>query len=84
MFGGGSAMTIDVRELPQKIEEAFAQSQAGVEVVIVDGGVPKAKLVPVAEETPPNRRVAGAHQGMIEMAPNFDEPMDDEFWGGRL
>ena len=77
-------MTIDVRELPQKIEEAFAQSQAGVEIVITDGGVPKARLVAVEQAEAPKRRVAGAHEGMIEMAPNFDEPMDDEFWGGRL
>jgi len=32
-------MTVDVRELTQKIEEAFAQAQAGVEVVIVVVGV---------------------------------------------
>lgn len=78
-------MTIDVRELPQRIEEAFAQSQAGVEVLIVDGDVTKSKIVPVPEAVvaadPAKPRVAGLHPGAFEMAPDFDEYLGDEFWG---
>jgi antitoxin (DNA-binding transcriptional repressor) of toxin-antitoxin stability system len=73
-------MTIDIRELPQRIDEAIAQSQAGIEVVIVDGDVLKAKLVPV-DQIAPRERVLGLHPGAIEMAPDFDEYLGDEFWG---
>ena len=78
-------MTIDIRELPHRIDEAIAQSQAGVEVVIVDGGVPQAKIVPV-EQSPPSQeavkpRIAGLHPGAFVIADDFDEYLGDEFWG---
>jgi antitoxin (DNA-binding transcriptional repressor) of toxin-antitoxin stability system len=81
-------MTIDVRELAQKIDEGFAQSLAGEEVVIVDGDTPKVKLVPVAnpalmDEPVRKKRVAGIHQGLIETTPDFDAPLGDAFWEGR-
>jgi prevent-host-death family protein len=73
-------MTIEIRELSQRIDEALAQSQAGVEVIIVDGGVPKAKLVPV-EEPKPRERIPGLHPGAFEVSEDFDDYLGDEFWG---
>jgi len=80
MTNEGSAMTIEIRELSQRIDEALAQSQAGVEVLLVDGGVPKAKLVPI-DEAKPRARILGLHPGAFEMSEDFDEYLGDEFWG---
>jgi antitoxin (DNA-binding transcriptional repressor) of toxin-antitoxin stability system len=77
MEQGGRIMTIDIRELQQRIDEAIAQSQAGVEVVIVDGDVPKAKIVAVDEPPPSHEalkpRIAGLHPGAFVIADDFDE-----------
>ena len=35
------------------------------------------------EETPARVRVAGLHRGAWEVAPDFDEPLPDEFWLGK-
>jgi antitoxin (DNA-binding transcriptional repressor) of toxin-antitoxin stability system len=78
-------MTIDIRELSQKIDEGFAQSLAGEEVVIMDGDTPKVKLVPVSEissesNSPIKPRIAGLNRGAYQIADDFDEPLGDEFW----
>jgi hypothetical protein len=31
----------------------------------------------------PPTRIAGLHPGAIEMAPDFDDPLPDEFWLGK-
>ena len=33
------------------------------------------------QRTPTRERVLGLHPGAIEMAPDFDEYLGDEFWG---
>jgi antitoxin (DNA-binding transcriptional repressor) of toxin-antitoxin stability system len=53
----------------------------GDEVVIAEEGKVLARLMP-AESFPP--RVAGLHQGMGWISEDFDEPLPDEFWAGRV
>jgi len=74
------ATTIDVRELPDRFRELVAEVGAGGEVIVTDGGEPRALLVPLK---PPGPRVAGLHAGAIHISPDFDEPLPDEFWTGR-
>jgi antitoxin (DNA-binding transcriptional repressor) of toxin-antitoxin stability system len=73
--------SIDIRELPGRIDEALALAGAGEEVVLFDGGTPRARLVPIA---PGGERIAGLHAGAIQRAPDFDAPLPDDFWAGRL
>ncbi len=73
-------MTIDIRELPGRIEEVLAIAASGDEVLVTDGGTPRARLVPC--ESPGPRR-PGLHVGAIQTSPDFDAPLPDDFWIGE-
>ena len=72
--------TIDIRELPARLEEALAVTAAGGEVILTDGAAPRARIVPCTGASP---RVAGLHAGAIQAAPDFDAPLPDDFWIGQ-
>jgi antitoxin (DNA-binding transcriptional repressor) of toxin-antitoxin stability system len=72
--------TIDIRELPARLEEALVLAASGREVILTDGATPRARLVPLVR---PGARVAGLHPGAIEAAPDFDAPLPDDFWTGQ-
>jgi antitoxin (DNA-binding transcriptional repressor) of toxin-antitoxin stability system len=71
---------IDIRELPARLEEALALASAGVEVILLDGSTPRARLVPLAQ-TP--QRAAGLHPGALQAASDFDAPLPDDFLAAR-
>ncbi|MHB1556183.1 MAG: type II toxin-antitoxin system Phd/YefM family antitoxin [Isosphaeraceae bacterium] len=71
--------TIDIRELSARLEEALALAASGGEVILTDGAVPRARIVPCEGAGP---RVAGLHSGAIQAAPDFDAPLPDDFWIG--
>lgn len=74
--------TIDIRELPARLDEVLARASAGDEVLLTDDNVPRARLVPVPPE--PKERTPGLHPGnIIYMAPDFDAELPDEFWLGE-
>jgi antitoxin (DNA-binding transcriptional repressor) of toxin-antitoxin stability system len=73
------ATAIDIRELPARLEEALALASAGGEVILLDGSIPRARLVPFGPAPP---RVAGLHPGALQAAPDFDAPLPDDFWAG--
>jgi antitoxin (DNA-binding transcriptional repressor) of toxin-antitoxin stability system len=75
------ATAIDIRELPERLDEALALASAGDEVILVDGSIPRARLVPLHSAV---SRVAGLHPGAMQPAPDFDASLRDEFWTGQL
>jgi antitoxin (DNA-binding transcriptional repressor) of toxin-antitoxin stability system len=72
--------TIDIRELPARLEEALALAASGGEVILTDGAARRARIVPCGEAIP---RVAGLHAGAIQAAADFDAPLPDDFWTGH-
>jgi antitoxin (DNA-binding transcriptional repressor) of toxin-antitoxin stability system len=72
--------TIDLRELPARLEEALALASSGHEVILMDGLTPRARLVPYTE---PGQRMPGLHAGAFQVAPDFDAPLPDDFWAGQ-
>jgi antitoxin (DNA-binding transcriptional repressor) of toxin-antitoxin stability system len=72
--------TIDIRDLPARLDEALALAAAGQEVVLLDGATPRARLIPFASS---GERIAGLHAGAIQPAADFDAPLPDDFWAGR-
>jgi len=75
--------TIDIRELPARLNEVLDRAAAGDEVLLTDGNVPRARLVPIPAEAP-KERVLNLHPGnIIYMAPDFDAELPDEFWFGE-
>jgi antitoxin (DNA-binding transcriptional repressor) of toxin-antitoxin stability system len=71
---------IDIRDAQHQLAELLQEAAAGVDIVIVDGQQPRARLVPV--EPTNSRRIAGLHPGSMTTTPDFDAPLPDEFWTG--
>jgi antitoxin (DNA-binding transcriptional repressor) of toxin-antitoxin stability system len=72
--------TIDLSELPARLNEALAIVASGREVLLTDGAKPRARLVPCGGTGP---RVPGLHAGAIQVGPDFDAPLPDDFWVGQ-
>jgi len=68
--------TIDVNQAKKNLPELIKQTISGDEIVITQGGKPIVKLVALAE---PNRkkRQFGSARGLIKMADDFDEILED-------
>ena len=71
--------SVDVKDLPARFAELVTQAAAGTEVIVMEGNVPRAKLVALADRKP---FILGLHPGAFEPAPDFDEPLPEEFWLG--
>lgn len=72
--------TIDIHDLPARFDEALRLAASGQEVLLLDAGTPRARLIPIAAAGP---RVPGLHAGAMQPTPDFDVPMPDDFWVGR-
>jgi len=67
--------TIDIRELPTRLDEAVTLASNGDEVILVEGSTPRARLVPLRVATP---RRAGLHLGAMQATADFDDPLSEE------
>jgi antitoxin (DNA-binding transcriptional repressor) of toxin-antitoxin stability system len=74
------SIAFDIRELPARLEESLTILTSGGEVILTEGGVPRARLVPYGGARP---RIPGLHAGAIQAAPDFDAPLPDDFWAGQ-
>ena len=74
---------IDIKALPEQFAEVLALAATGTEVIVTENDVPRAKLVPLRGPSgiiP----ILGLHPGSMIMAPDFDEPLTEEEWGGDM
>jgi antitoxin (DNA-binding transcriptional repressor) of toxin-antitoxin stability system len=69
--------TVDVQKARKDLRDLVALVVSGTEVVFTEGNTPIARLV--ATRT----RVAGLHAGVAWTSPDFDAPLQDEFWTGE-
>lgn len=67
---------VDIADAENQWSQLIREVEGGREVVIARDGKPVAKLVPHATGRP--RRRPGYLKGRMEIAPNFDAPLDDE------
>lgn len=74
--------TIDVRDLPRRLNEALQAVQAGDEVIITRENVPCARITSPTSEQPGSRK-PNLHPGAIEILEGADDPLPDEFWLGQ-
>ena len=70
--------TVDVQEAQANLKELLSLVQRGTEVILTEGNIPLARLVPVA--LPPGQRKAGLHTGAIWTSDDFDEPLPESLW----
>ena len=73
-----STTTVEIQEAAGRLRELLALIQQGTEVIIVEQGIPRARLTAVA----PQPRVPGLHPGAITTTADFDAPLPDDFWLG--
>jgi antitoxin (DNA-binding transcriptional repressor) of toxin-antitoxin stability system len=66
---------IDVKEAQARLSELIEQAARGEEVVILRGDGASFKIVPCLEAKPRPR--FGSAKGFIEVADDFDEPLED-------
>lgn len=66
--------TIDLEEAQERLPELLREAARGADVVLTEGGEPVARLVPIARA--PGRRQFGSARGLIEIADDFDAPLE--------
>ena len=71
--------TVNIHEAQTHLVELLALVAAGTEIILTEGSIPLARIVPMPGATP---RVAGLHLGAIWTSEDFDDPLPDEFWTG--
>jgi len=77
---------VGIHEAKTQLSKLLREVEAGTEVVILSGGKPVARLVPVSAVTRPRARaprILGADRGVLVVADDFDarlpESTLDEF-----
>ena len=65
-----SIKTIDAQKEQLGLGELLSLLTAGSEIVITEGNIPVARLIPVSSQDSP--RVAGLHSGAIWTSDDFD------------
>lgn len=61
--------TVDIHDTQTPLKDLVSLVVHGTEVILVEGGTPVARLIPVAQ------RIAGLHSGSICTSDDFDEPL---------
>jgi antitoxin (DNA-binding transcriptional repressor) of toxin-antitoxin stability system len=74
-----STTTVEEQELQARFGEVLSLAAAGGEVIVTEGQVPLARLVPL---TPGRARIPGLHPGAIQTREDFDAPLPEDFWTG--
>lgn len=72
---------LDIQKDPISIIDLLTLVQNNTEIVLTDGDMPLAKVIPIEpideEKVIPK---AGLNLGAMVMSDDFDEPLPDEFW----
>jgi antitoxin (DNA-binding transcriptional repressor) of toxin-antitoxin stability system len=74
-----STTTVEVQELHARFGEVLSLAAAGTEVIVTEGHVPRARLVPLTSR---HARTPGLHPGAIQTSDDFDAPLPEDFWTG--
>ncbi len=74
--------TFDIHEAETHLQEIISLVERGTEVILTEGNVPRARLLPL-EEAAPTARIPGLHTGGIWTSEDFDAALSAEFWVGN-
>ena len=78
-------MTIELKDLSNRLSELRSRLNLGEEIVLTDAGEAVGKVIPQHPVEPPTapQRLGFARGSFLWMAPDFDNPLPDEFWLGE-
>jgi antitoxin (DNA-binding transcriptional repressor) of toxin-antitoxin stability system len=71
--------SVTAAEAETQLKALLEFVQKGHDVLISDGSMVIARLVPASQK----RRIAGLTRGAARTAPDFDEPLADSYWEGK-
>lgn len=72
------AHAIDVEKVQETLSELVEQATEDGEVILTRDGEPVAKIVPIfPEQARLTPRKAGSAKGLIKIADDFDEPLEE-------
>jgi prevent-host-death family protein len=74
--------TYNVHEAKTHLSELLERAQAGEEIVIAKANKPMARLVPIRAPRKKARVFGLGKRSILWVAPDFDDPLPDEFWYG--
>ena len=74
--------SVDIKKDNMPLKKLLEFISSGMEVVLTEGKVPVARLIPIAHGM--GTRVPGLHLGNIWMSSDFDAPLSDAFWLGEI
>jgi prevent-host-death family protein len=66
---------IDLGEAQSRLPQLVQEAARGADIVLTEGGEPVARIIPIARAR--GRRQFGSARGLIEIADDFDAPLDD-------
>ncbi len=70
--------TVEIQEAQTRLKELLELAREGTEIILVEGSIPLARLVPVES----GQRIPDLHPGGW-MSDDFTDPLPDEFWTGE-
>ncbi len=69
-------ITVNMPETAEQLAALLKHIQTGEEVLISQGGVAIARLVPIPTSRQP--RIPGQDKGKVAIAPDFNDPLPDD------
>ncbi len=70
--------TVDVFTSRLSLKEILSLVREGAEVIFTEENTPMARITPLSKPLKP--RIAGLHNGAIQISDDFDDPLPEEFW----
>lgn len=71
---------LDIQKNSITIIDLLTLMQDNTEIVLTDGDIPLAKVIPIEHIDEKVVPKAGLNLGAMVMGDDFDEPLPDEFW----
>lgn len=66
---------IDLNHPQAQLSDLVRKAARGEDVILTEGGEPVAKIIPISRARGP--REFGSAKGLIHMADDFDDPLED-------
>ena len=73
---------VDIDETQEKWANLVALARSGTEVILAQSGTPLARIMPF--DTIKKKRILGLHDGETWTSDDFDEPLPEEIWSGKI
>jgi prevent-host-death family protein len=70
-------MAYTVHQAKTHFSRLLKEAEAGQEVIVMRGSKPVAKIVPISDQAPAKRQLAGIYRGMVTFDEKALEPLSD-------